>query len=81
MANEEVKVLREPRLFRGDYTDKQLIDWLNKLVRVIEVLDDLEKTAEARKQSFDSTNKKMDELRIVRETSICNEFPDPTQHL
>lgn len=71
---------REPRLFRGDYSDKQLIVWLNKLVAALELPEQLEKTADEHRQSLNYTSEKLSELKNVRDKSICSEIPDPIQH-
>ncbi|PIF24129.1 hypothetical protein [Candidatus Pantoea floridensis] len=76
----EKNLQREPRLFRGDYSDMQLISWLNKLVLALEMPEQLEKAAAQQQQSLNQTQEKLAELNMMREKSICNEVQDPIQH-
>lgn len=72
--------IRKPRLYRGDYSDKQLIIWLNELVNALEQPEMLEMTAENYRQSLQDTEKKLNSLSDLRQQSIYNEARDPIQH-
>lgn len=78
-ATKEVEI-RKPRLYRGDYSDKQLIIWLNELVNALEQPEMLEMTAENYRQSLQDTEKKLNKLSVFRQQSIYNEARDPIQH-
>lgn len=72
-------VQREPQLFRGDYSDKQLIVWLNKLVMALEMPEQLEKTAAQQQQSLEQTQEMLADLNRICARSICSEVQDPIQ--